>query len=195
MGEACKGVCGTSDVKDCNDKAKPMAAKQAGGPRKQMDPSLYAAMMLYTGDAIYTQLNKTLRDTDRSKLKKYFKYLRLFFEAADCLPEQKKTLWRGISVDLNDNPQYAVGKTVTWWGVSSCTTDKKVADGFASSCGGGCTVVTVEAKKAIDISKISVYSNEKESILCPGTQLKVKSKTKKGNITLITLQEVGRAID
>jgi len=33
-----------------------------------------------------------------------------------------------------------------------------------------------------------------QSVLAPGTQFKVKSKSKKGNVAEITLEEVGRAI-
>ena len=35
--------------------------------------------MLYTSNAIYAQLNKALRDENRSAVRKYFDYLRLFF--------------------------------------------------------------------------------------------------------------------
>merc|ERR1711862_711996 len=97
--------------------------------------------------------------------------------------------------DLFDNPMYKVGKTVTWWGVSSCTADKKVADNFASGCGCGSTVVTINAKSACDIAAISFYGNEKESLLAPGTTFKVKAKSKTKGITHITLEETGRAID
>ena len=36
---------------------------------------------------------------------------------------QARTLWRGVSVDLYD--QYEEGRTVTWWSVSSCTSDEQ----------------------------------------------------------------------
>mmetsp|Transcript_117524 Transcript_117524/g.226728 ORF Transcript_117524/g.226728 Transcript_117524/m.226728 type:complete len:433 (+) Transcript_117524:71-1369(+) len=195
LDEACKGICDKSSVKTCESNGSDLAKKQAGKPKKKMEPSFYGAIMLYTSNAIYSQINKALRDEDRGKVKKYFKYLRLFFEAALCLPQQKKTLWRGISVDLFKNAQYEVGKTVTWWSISSCTSDKKVADGFAGGCGGGCTVFTVNAKTAFDAAALSMYQSEKESILCPGTKLKVKSKTQSKGITQITLEEVGRAIE
>lgn len=172
-----------------------MEKKQAGKPVRKMTLKEYAAIMLYTSNAIYKDLNQSLRDENRTKLKKYFKYLRLFFEAMSALPKQKRTLWRGMSVDLHSNPQYKVGSTVTWWGISSCTSDVNVAKNFAKGCGGKCTVITVESKTASDISDITFYSNEKESLLCPGTQLKVKSNKMNGNVCEITLEEVGRAIE
>lgn len=194
LGDACKGCCDGGSVKECEKRGEELAKKQAGKPKKKMEPHHYGAIMLYTSNAIYQQINKALRDEDRGKIKKYFKYLRVFFDAAQCLPQQKRTLWRGVSVDLSKNAQYDVGKTVTWWSISSCTSAKSVADGFAGGCGGGCTVFTIEAKTAFDVAPLSMFQSEKESILCPGTQLKVKSKTQKSGVTQITLAEVGRAI-
>lgn len=192
--DAATGLCSSSEIKESEDQGASLAKKQAGSPKTKMDPSLYGAIMLYTSNAIYQSLNKTLRDENRGKLKKYFKYLRLLFEAFDTLPQKRRTLWRGLGVDLSSNKQYAVGKTVTWWGVSSCTSDAKVARNFAAGCGGGSTVITVDAKSSCDIAAISFFSNEKESLLRPGTQLKVVSNTKKGSIAEIHLQEVGLAL-
>merc|ERR1711935_1326886 len=116
---------------------------QAGKPAQSMSADLYGAVLMYTGNCIYSALNKALRDENRSLVKKYFNYLRVLMEAFTCLPSQKATLWRGISVDLFD--QYKVGSTITWWSVSSCTSDEKVARSFMQGCGGKCTLVTVLA--------------------------------------------------
>ena len=56
---------------------------------------------------------------------KFIPYLRLLFEAMDCMPKRKMTLWRGIAADLYD--EYEPGKVITWWSVSSTTADEKVA--------------------------------------------------------------------
>jgi len=192
--EAANGICGKSSISSSNKKGSELAKVQAGSPKAKMADALYAAIMLYTSNAIYADLNRCLRDKNRAKITKYFKYLRLLIEAMQSLPQKKRTLWRGISVDLSSDPQYSVGKTVTWWGVSSCTSDEKVARGFAKGCGGGCTIVTINSQTACDISSISFYSHEKESLLRPGTQLKVKSRTKKGPITEVHVDEVGVAI-
>merc|ERR1719384_1405530 len=185
-------VCGSSDIKASNDKGKQHCSKQSGNPSKAMEAALYAAIMLYTSNAIYRDLNAVLRSEDRTKIKKYFLYLRLLLEALGRLPQQKRTLWRGVSVDLYD--QYPVGSTITWWGVSSCTADIKVAKNFMNGCGGKCTLLTVESKTAADISAITFFGNEKENLMAPGTQLKVISSKKEGNVTEIKLQEVGRCL-
>merc|ERR1712151_1444069 len=123
--EAATGICGAGDIKSCITKGKPMHKKKAGTPHKPMTPDLYGAILLYTSNAIYQKLNKALRDEDRGIVKAYFPYLRFLFEACARLPQRKVTLWRGVGVDLF--PTYKVGSTIIWWGVSSCTSDEKVA--------------------------------------------------------------------
>eukprot|EP00808_Paulinella_micropora_P010448 g5899.t1 len=187
--EAASQVCGSHDISTCNEQGKKLHAAKAGNPVKKMEPHYYSSIMLYTSNAIYATLNKVLREENRAGVKRFKPYLRLFLEAMNSLPVNKVTLWRGISVDLYD--QYKVGSTVTWWGVSSCTSDENVARGFMQGCGGNCTLFTIDTVTACDISKITFYSNEKESLLAPGTQLKVKSSKRNGKISEIRLEEVG----
>ena len=190
---ACSGICTAGSIKSSMARGKKHQEKQSGGPSKAMESHLYGAIMLYTSNAIYKQLNAALRSEDRNKIKKYKPYLRLLFEALNRLPQQTRTLWRGIGVDLYD--QYAVGSTITWWGVSSCTSDQQVAKNFMKGCGSACTLLTVKTKTAADISEITFYGNEKESLLAPGTQLKVVNSVRKGKVSEISLEEVGRAVD
>lgn len=189
---AASSVCSIGDIKASETKGQKLAKTQAGNPVRKMAAHLYAAIMLYTSNAIYGSLNKVLREENRRGVKKYFKYLRLFLEAMKLLPAQKTSLFRGISADLRE--QYKVGSTVTWWGVSSCTSEERVARNFMNGCGGKCTFFKLKVKSACDISSISFYSNEKESLLAPGTQLKVKCNKTKGNITEIELEEIGRVV-
>eukprot|EP00495_Collosphaeridae_sp_1-RS-2012_P009137 TRINITY_DN91_c0_g2_i6.p1 TRINITY_DN91_c0_g2~~TRINITY_DN91_c0_g2_i6.p1 ORF type:complete len:217 (-),score=50.29 TRINITY_DN91_c0_g2_i6:2-652(-) len=157
---AASTICSTSDITASETQGIKLAKIQAGNPSRNMAEHLYAAIMLYTSNAIYASLNKVLREENRRGVKKYFKYLRLFLEALKLLPAQKKSLFRGISADLRD--QYEVGSTVTWWGVSSCTSDERVARNFMNGCGGHCTLFKLKVKSACDISVISFYSNKKK---------------------------------
>lgn len=185
-------VCCMSDVKSSVNKGNELAKKNVGNPTIQMDGELYGAILLYTSNAIYKELNQVLRNENRTGVKKYFNYLRMLFEALNRMQKKEMTLWRGISVDLSK--QYKVGQTVTWWGISSCTSAKSVAENFMHSCGGDCSLLTIDTKTATDISEMSYYSSEKESLLAPGTQLLVKSIEKKGKIAHIHLEEIGRII-
>eukprot|EP00656_Telonema_subtile_P047408 TRINITY_DN5441_c0_g1_i4.p1 TRINITY_DN5441_c0_g1~~TRINITY_DN5441_c0_g1_i4.p1 ORF type:complete len:975 (+),score=317.26 TRINITY_DN5441_c0_g1_i4:183-3107(+) len=191
LGEAAAGICPVAEVNSCVTKGAVMAKKGAGSPKVPMSPDLYGSILLYTGNAIYRDLNTALREEDRKKIKKYFPYLRMLLEAAGLLPQETTTLWRGIGVDLLD--QYKVGQTITWWSVSSCTADKKVAQSFANSCGSSSTFITVETKTACNIAQVSFYANEAESLLLPGTQLEVLSSKRVGKQAHIHLKEVGRA--
>lgn len=190
--DAALKVAGNDEILRCVHKGFELATNKAGNPKKELSKELYAAILLYTSNAIYADLNRKLREENRAAVKKYFSYLRLFLEAMAQLPQQASTLWRGISVDLFD--QYKVGSTITWWGVSSCTSDQNVARNFMNGCGGKCSFLTIKAKTACDISQITFYASEKESLLAPGTQLLVKSSKKVGNVSEIVLEEVGRCI-
>mmetsp|Transcript_14797 Transcript_14797/g.33658 ORF Transcript_14797/g.33658 Transcript_14797/m.33658 type:complete len:967 (+) Transcript_14797:52-2952(+) len=192
LSEACTGICKPGDVKSCVTKGATMFKKKAGKPVKPMSQEMYAAILMYTGNAIYKDLNKALRDEDRDQVRKFFPYLRMLFESCGCLPTETCTLWRGISVDLL--AQYKVGSTITWWGVSSCTKAQKVAQDFANSCGDKSTLLTVETKTACPISEVSFYANESESILLPGTQLEVVESKRVGKQAHIKLREVGRCV-
>jgi len=184
-------ICGKGDISASVSKGEEAAKKQAGNPQQQMSAHLYAAIFLYTGNAIYRNLNQCLNNQDRSKIKKYFKYLRLLFEAMQSLPKQKRTLYRGLAVNLYD--KWAEGSTITWWGVNSCTSELSVAQNFAKSAGSS-TICTIECNTASDISELSFFSHEKESLLMPGTKLLVKKKKMNGSVAEFTLQEVGNEI-
>lgn len=195
LSESCVGICTANDVKSCMTKAAKLDKKKAGKPTAPlgtMGPEFYGAILLYTANAIYKDLNKCLRDEDRKMVSKYFPYLRLLFESCGRFPQRQVTLWRGVGVDLFD--QYKVGSKIIWWGVSSCTSDEKVARNFMAGCGAGATLLTVETKTACDISELSFFQNEAESILLPGTQLEVLSSKKVGKKSEISLREVGRVV-
>jgi len=185
-------ICAVADIDRCVTKGHELATKQVGKPKRSCSGELYASILLYTSNAIYAALNKALRDENRAAVKKYHSYLRLFLEAFDVLPQQTCKLWRGIGVDLMD--QYKVGSTITWWSVSSCTSDESVARGFAAGCGGNCTMITLQAKTACDISQVTFYAHEKESLLAPGTQLKIISSKRVGKVSEILVEEVGRCL-
>jgi len=190
--EASKAICKPKDVTSCLKKGEKFAKKKAGKPVGEMNSDLYGSILLYTSNAIYKDLNKALRDEHRAKVQNYFPYLRMLFEACARLPTKTVTLWRGVSVDLFSS--YAVGSEIIWWGVSSCTSNEKVARDFMNGCGDGASLLEVETETACDIAQVSFYANEAESLLLPGTRLRVLHSEKKGNKAFIKLKEVGREV-
>ncbi|GHC58706.1 ADP-ribosyltransferase domain-containing protein [Streptomyces cinnamoneus] len=167
-----------------HDFAKRRADETAGG----LSADAIAALYLYTCEsAFYREINAILRSPDRSRLVPYLPYLRLLFSAVSQLPARTESLWRGVSLDLR--AQYPVGRTVTWWGVSSCTPKLSVARAFLGSRGKR-TLFEVRPARAVGISDFSAFTNEDEFILLPGTQLKVTDvKAERGGLCTVTLTE------
>jgi uracil DNA glycosylase len=148
-----------------------------------------AALYLYTCESdFYRRLNATLRDPDRGRVTPYFPYLRLFFSALSRLHGHKHSLWRGVALDLRK--QYPEGGTVTWWGVSSCTSKLSVAQGFLGSRGRR-MLFEVTPVGAVSIRNFSAFTGEEEYILAPGTQLKVAAvKDDRGGLCTVKLEEL-----
>lgn len=148
-----------------------------------------AALYLYTCEsAFYRKINAILRAPDRSALVPYLPYLRLLFSAVSQLPARTEPLWRGVSLDLR--AQYPLGRTVTWWGVSSCTPKFSVARSFLGSRGKR-TLFEVTPTRAVGISSFSAFAGEEEFILLPGTQLKVTDvTTERGGLCTVKLTEL-----
>jgi uracil DNA glycosylase len=148
-----------------------------------------AALHLYTAEsAFYRQLNATLRHPDRAQVKPYFGYLRLFLGALSKLKGHTDSLWRGVALDLR--PQYPRGGTVTWWGVSSCTSKLSVAQGFLGWRGRR-MLFEVRPVGAVSIRSFSAFTGEEEYILPPGTRLKVADvKSEAGGLCTVKLEEL-----
>jgi uracil DNA glycosylase len=148
-----------------------------------------AALHLYTCEsAFYRQINATLRNPDRSRIVPYLPYLRLLFSAVSRLPARTEPLWRGVRLDLRS--QYPKGQTVTWWGVSSCTSKLSVAQSFMGGRGKR-TLFEVMPKRAVGIRSYSAFTGEEEFILAPGTQLTVTNvKAERSGLCTVSLAEL-----
>ena len=145
--------------------------KKSSGVFSKLSAHEIAAVHLYTmQSALYRQLNAALRHPDRARSKPYHAYLSLFLSALRKLEPLKGSLWRGVALDLQ--PQYPLGRTVTWWGVSSCTSNLSVARNFLGTKGKR-TLFEVVTHRAVSIRKYSAFNGEDEYVLAPGTQLKV----------------------
>ncbi|MFC8509549.1 ADP-ribosyltransferase domain-containing protein [Streptomyces sp. NPDC057411] len=165
---------------------KRRADEQAGAG---LSADAIAALFLYTCESgFYRNINAVLRSPDRDRVIPYLPYLRLLFSAVAELPSHKSPLWRGVGLDLRR--QYPVGGTVTWWGVSSCTSQLSVARSFLGSRGKR-TLFEVTPARAVGIRSFSAFTGEEEYILAPGTQLRVTDvSTERGGLCTVKLTEV-----
>ncbi|CAF3008529.1 unnamed protein product [Rotaria sp. Silwood2] len=131
-----------------------------------------AAVFLYTMEwgetSLYQVINRALRAEDRSSLKPWFGYLKLFDTAVHKLPTVRKNLWRGVATDVANN--FKAGDEFTWWTISSCSTSVTIIEKFLGS---NSTLFLIEAVNGKDISGYTNYPGENEVILCPGTRFRV----------------------
>ncbi|MCX4807861.1 ADP-ribosyltransferase domain-containing protein [Streptomyces sp. NBC_01214] len=165
------------------------AAGRADGAAGGLSADAIAALHLYTCEsAFYREINAVLRSPDRARLVPYLPYLRLLFSAVAELPARTAPLWRGVALDLR--AQYPLGRTVTWWGVSSCTSEVGVARAFLGGRGKR-TLFEVTPVRAVGIRSFSAFTGEEEFILAPGTQLRVTDvKTERGGLCTVRLTEL-----
>ncbi|MFF8831439.1 macro domain-containing protein [Streptomyces sp. NPDC015131] len=174
------------------DRSHEFGKRRADEPAGGLSADAIAALHLYTCEsAFYRRINAVLRSPDRTEAVPYLPYLRLLFSAVAGLPAQTRPLWRGVALDLR--AQYPVGRTVTWWGVSSCTSELGVAKAFLGSRGKR-TLFEVTPARAVGIRSFSAFTGEEEYILAPGTQLRVTDvKTERGGLCTVRLTEAEEA--
>ena len=149
-----------------------------------------AAIFLYTMDwgehSFYRILNRALRAEDRSSLKPWFGYLKLFDTAIQKLPNVQKHLWRGIAGNIAHS--FKKDDKLTWWSISSCSTSVNIIKDFLGS---NSTLFLIEAVNEKDISRYSNFPNEDEVILSLGTRLRVLSDPlQQPSMNLVHLREI-----
>ncbi|CAF4667700.1 unnamed protein product, partial [Rotaria sp. Silwood2] len=151
--------------------------------------------MLYTmgweplNKCLYFALNNILRSPERQqKLRPWYLFMRLFLSALLRLPALPKIAYRGVKLDLSK--RYIEGKTIVWWGFSSCTTTVGVlkSELFLGTTGDR-TIFTLQCQSARDIRQHSYYPVEDEVLLMAATQFKVVSCLDQGNLHIVQLEE------
>ncbi|CAF2419033.1 unnamed protein product [Rotaria sp. Silwood2] len=173
-----------------------VAKQRCKKPADELTQDESASIMLYTmgweplDECLYVVLNKTLRSVDRQQqLKPWYLYMRLFLNALFRLPLHPTVAYRGVKLDLSQ--QYTEGKTIVWWGFSSCTTTVGVlkSELFLGTTDAR-TIFNLQCQSAKDIRKYSYYPAEDEVLLMAATQFKVISCLDQGNLHIIQLEEI-----
>ncbi|CAF0843945.1 unnamed protein product [Didymodactylos carnosus] len=126
--------------------------------------------------SLYVHLNRTLKQVDRTKLRPWFRYLKLFLTALAKLPlSPRQVVWRGVRKD--HSADYPPGAEATWWSFSSCTTSLSVleSDLYLGNVGTR-TLFSIETLNGRTIRNHSHFTTEDEILLLPGTRLKVLSQ-------------------
>ncbi|CAF0890662.1 unnamed protein product [Rotaria sp. Silwood1] len=155
-----------------------------------------ASIMLYSmswkpdDECLYIALNATLRSEKRDKLEPWFPYLNLFLTALERLSSKRRTIYRGVKLDLHE--KYSKGKIIDWWAFSSCTTSIGVlqAELFLGKTGER-TMFTIECDSGKDIRKHSLLPAEDEVLLPAATRFKVVDCLDHGHgLHMIQLEEI-----
>ena len=129
-----------------------------------------AAIYLYTmPKSLYGELNKALRNQNRSSLKPWFPYLKLLLTGLYKLPPCPAKVWRGVGSVVVES--FKENNTHTWWTITSCSKDHDFAKGFTCEKG---ILFCIDSVYGKDITSYSALQNEQEIILMPGTKLRVK---------------------
>jgi hypothetical protein len=163
-----------------------IAKQNSKNPSDGLTEDESAAIRLYTmewdGDenephgSLYSHLNRTLKGIDRTKLRPWFCYLKLFLTAlAKLPPAPRQTVWRGVRKD--HTADYPPGSEAVWWTFSSCTTSLSVLESELYLGNAGTrTLFSIETMNARTIRAHSHFQVEDEMLLLPGTFFEVKSR-------------------
>ena len=139
----------------------------------------------------FSTLNQKLRDENRDVLKPWFSFLRLFIHALEKLPSKKHLIWRAVRGDVGNT--FRANQVHTWWSVNSCSLALNVIEMYLGDTG---TVFAITATTAKDVTDYSVFQQEQEIILMPGSKVLVKSNRLafQNSLFLVDLKEYCEAV-
>ncbi|CAF1035996.1 unnamed protein product [Adineta ricciae] len=156
-------------------------------PKDGLTPDESAALYLYSlPGAFYTTFNGALRNEDRTKSLPFHDYYKLFMLALKKLPSIQDTIWRGVTADLSD--QYSPGSIHIWHAASSCTDQIHVTDTFLDKTKHR-TLFSIKCSNGKSIKNHSHFPKESETILPPGTFIRVKGRSNPAENLFIVICE------
>jgi hypothetical protein len=172
------------------------ALARSRNPRDNLTQDESAAIVLYTIEwdpdhpSLFSLLNQTLRLEDRSRLRDWFWYLKLFLTALFKLPSIHCIVWRGVRGDLHSD--YVRGDRVTWWAFSSCTTSiSALLNNQYLGTSGPRTLFLIECLNGKQIRHHSYFETEDEILLLPCTHFEIIDQLSTGNnMHIIHLREI-----
>lgn len=151
-----------------------------------------ATLCLYSiqtgANGLYRLMNAALRANVEEKLRPWFRYLKLLHTALNKLPSVQARVWRGVGKSIGTS--YRQGMSVVWFSVSSCSKDLGVVKNFLSQEAHS-TLFSVTCQNGKSIARYSLFPEECEIILMPGTQLRVSGSPLEHNmLQIVDLEEL-----
>ena len=135
-----------------------------------------AAIYFYTMETpFYGALNAALRSENRSLIRPFIKFVKLFLSGLYLLPlpPAPTVVFRGVKEHLVT--QYPKDRKFRWWQFSSSTAAVQVLQD-PKFCGkeGARTVFNISTRYCVDICRYSAFKCvEEERLILPGMQLQV----------------------
>ena len=160
-------------------------AKKENHDLKNVPEACLVAIVLWTSNVLYSELNQTLRENkDLSCWNVYLKHL---INGLKLMPYYRGKVYRGFKVQ-KDVDVYKKGEIVNWKTVNALSKKKEVARGFSSSNG---MMFEVAVFSSRDISSLSQYQFEEEVLILPYSRLEVIDVIKNpGEPVYIKLREI-----
>jgi len=149
-----------------------------------------AAIYIYTNKwghgCLYDRLQEAWESEDRSELKPWFKYLRLFKSAFDKLPDAKTEIWQGKSFDKTLTEQLSSKSPLLFTSMGLCSSSEKEVKEYLEK--DGVKQMLIVAYKNVDGKLMTDYTagNSNQVLVFPGIKLGVSKCEMYGtNVSLI----------
>jgi hypothetical protein len=135
--------------------------------------AIYIYTMKWSNGCLYDHLQAAWRSKDRSELKPWFKYLKLFKGALDKLPNTDTEIWQGISYDEKWKEQLLSNSLPLYSSMGSCSPSEKELKEFLEQ--NGETKKILIGYESVNGKSVTGYtaSNSKEVMVWPGMKLGV----------------------
>ncbi|CAF1383332.1 unnamed protein product [Rotaria sordida] len=148
--------------------------------------SIYIYTIRWKDQCLYDHLQAAWRSQDRSKMKPWFKYLKLFKSALDKLPNTKGEIWQGALYDEAIKETLASESSSLYSTMTSCSpSNTGIVDYLQTNVG---TKLIIVGFKSVNGKSLSDYTanQSKEVMLWPGIKLDV--------VRVIMVNETGSVI-
>jgi hypothetical protein len=150
-----------------------------------------AALYLYTDNysrhSLPEVLNQALQSGDQAVIEPWLGFLKLFKNALNKLPTVKKTIWRGLPMDIFE--KLKKNEELVCWSITSCSMSSNIIKHFLTDDSVFCSIESLDGK---DVRGYTQHDSDEEVLLLPGTRFRVKSKGSNNGMdrSVIDLEEI-----
>jgi len=170
-------------ISDALDSIKNLKKKNSDLKNKSDDGLV--AIMLWSSNFLYQELNKALRES--SDFSSWNVYLKHLLNGLKSMPYYRGKGYRGLK-NYRDTNTYKKGQLVNWKTISALSKQENIARGFSNENG---TIFEVEVVSSRDVSSISIYAEEEEILMLPYSCLEVLDVIQtQGQPVYIKLREI-----